>query len=218
MAAERSKFYPNTIHVIFAVVVATSFTLAEDLVIPIDSALEPKNLVAAIILALAYLVVILGWVGHARSATHWRYEDTRSGVARFAVYVPLLFTYFYLLHIAPTEDADHFTVVLAVLAGMYVVYEIMMYFGQPHRQRTQIRARIIPAMTLLGWTVLIAFFDLGLRRGVVAIAINYPPLQEYDPTAVYLPGIVICVGWIVWYRRATWKIDEADMPPRHEQP
>ena len=181
MITERSEFYPNTIHVIFAVVVATSFTLAEDLMIPFDSALDPKNLVSAIILALAYLVMILGWVGHARSATHWKYEDTRSGVARFAVHIPLLFIYFYLLQIAPTEHADHFIVVMVALAGMYVASEITTYLGQPHRQRAQITVRIAHAATLLGLTTFVAFlFDWSLRWLVITTAISYPQLQEYD--------------------------------------
>lgn len=219
MAVERSEFYPNTIHVIFAVVVATSFTLAEELMIPFDSALEPKNLVSAIILALAYLMVILGWVGHARSATHWKYEDTRFGAARFAVHIPLLFAYFYLLQIAPTEHAGQFTVVLVVLAGMYVVSEIITYLSQLHQQRAQIAIRIAHAVTLLILTTFVALlFDWFLRWGVIVAAFSYPQLQEYDSTAVHLPSIVVCVGLVVWYRLATWKMDEADMTQRHEDP
>ena len=60
MSAERGAFYPKTVHVLFAVVVATSFPLASKTMIPFNIALQPDNIIANVVLALSYLVVILG--------------------------------------------------------------------------------------------------------------------------------------------------------------
>ena len=60
MSTERSGFYPKTVHVLFAVVLAISFQQASETMIPIQMVVEPEKIVPNIVLALSYLVVILG--------------------------------------------------------------------------------------------------------------------------------------------------------------
>ena len=97
MATEYSRFYPKATHMLFAVVVATSFQSATTTLIPIYDAIELPNLMATMTLAISYAVVILGWVRYARSESRWQYGDTRLGSLRFAFDLVTLFIYFYLL-------------------------------------------------------------------------------------------------------------------------
>ena len=148
MSARYSEFYPKTVHVMFAVVVATSFSPAADIMVPIDAALEPDHLVASIMLVLSFLVVILGWIGYARSALRWPYGDTRWGALRFGLDIFMLSGYFYLLQIAPTEHIGHFASTVFFLAVVYLASEAVKLRDSPHQQRALIRTRLKYAVSV----------------------------------------------------------------------
>lgn len=207
MSTERSGFYPKTVHVLFAVVLAISFQQASETMIPIQMVVEPEKIVPNIVLALSYLVVILGWVGYARSVSRWRYKDTRLGFLRFAIDILILFEYFYLLQVAH-EHASHTAPVLLVLAITYYASELVKYYEQSRRQRPSIYRR--------NASTLILIITTGIGMGVTqppilammmsGLGIDMLPPAAMVPGVEHLPGIVVCVGLAVWHRYAKWSV------------
>lgn len=213
MATEYSRFYPKATHVLFAVVVATSFQSATTTLIPIFDALEPPNLMATTTLAISYAVVILGWARYARSESRWQYGDTRLGGLRFAFDLVTLFIYFYLLQIATNEYVDHFVYVMFALAVMYLASELARYFDHLQQQREPHQVRILPVIYLFVLTGAVTFvIEWYMRSIMIGVVKAYPQLQMLDSTAVHLLAVLLCFGLIVWYTRATWKIREGAAP------
>lgn len=209
MSAERSEFYPKTVHVLFAVVLATSFPLASKAMIPIHIALEPDSLVANITLALSYLIVGMGWVGYARSLSRWKYQDTHWGFLRFAFDIVILFEYFYLLQIAQTEYVGHFPFVMLVLAMTYVASDLVKYRDQPRRKQPPALKRMRHTALLLAWTGIVAYLSLfgqwNMLTFVLLVSLQLPTDAILGITA-YLPEILACTGLAIWHRVAKWNV------------
>ena len=210
MSVERSEFYPKTIHILFAVVLATSFPLASETMIPIQVAFEPGNFVINTALALSYLVVILGWVGYARSTSFWRYKDTGLGFLRFVFDILILFEYFYLLQVAHAH-VSHTPYVLLMLAVTYLASEAAKHYDQPRRRRGRIKRRMRSTISLFIWTMFIVYFFDSFGAWELAVLllnliIQVPPDVHFIITQ--LMGTIICVGLAFRHRAAKWKLQE----------
>lgn len=210
MSTERSSYYPKTVHILFAVVLATSFPLAATAMIPIDVFFELSNAASNIALALSYVVVILGWVGYARSISVWRYKDTGWGFMRFVVDTVILFEYFYLLQVAH-RHIDHTPYVLLVLAGTYLVSDMAKYFDQPRRKRQQVKRRTRHTVGLFITTTGVILIYFLSELAVEAIVANTAPHQMgagADTTPITLVATFFCVVMAVRHRYAKWKLRE----------
>lgn len=218
MSEERSAFYPKTVHILFAVVVATSFPLAASTMIPFESLFGLENLVSNIPLALSYMVVLLGWVGYARSTSVWRYEGTAWEFVRFVIDILILFEYFYLLQVAHQHIGDTPYVLLA-LAITYLVSDIAKYFDQPHEKRPQVKKRMRPTVSLIMTTLGIILLFKVLFMWIVGIIMSYmvsgqayvdamDNMDNMDTTPLTFGTIIFCALMAFRHRHVKWKLQE----------
>ena len=116
----RKEFYARATHILFAIVLAHSFLLASEILVPISVAFQPENHMSVTTLLFSYVLIISGWIGYSRSVSYRPYKDTAWGAMRFVFDIIILFEYFYLVGIS-VEQPDVFPFVVVVIAATYLI-------------------------------------------------------------------------------------------------
>lgn len=199
--AARGGFYRNAIHFIFAIIIAQSFVIASDILIPIDGVAE--NAHRALNLILSYVVIIAGWVGYARSMSVMPHKDSRLGALRFVLDLVILFEYFYLLQILQTSRAGaEMHLVMIVIFGTYLLWDAAKYFeytGKADRRMAFDRAGKT-AVLFLAHLLAPVFYQTAVAR-----AVSWPEsVSGADPYVVVFP--VVLIAMTVWYRAWKWNM------------
>ena len=132
--------YQYAVHLIFAIIIASSFELASEILIPLDGAFTDKNnLVLASSLLLSYVVIIAGWVGYALSMSTKPHKDNYKGALRFMIDLIIPFENFYLIQLVPTEKFIlEFPIVLSVLFTTYIIWDVIKYFEYHSKEARKI--------------------------------------------------------------------------------
>lgn len=140
---ERRNFYSKATHILFAVVLGHGFLLAPEVMIPIQVAFEPENHTAVMSLVFAYVVVVAGWIGYARSVSRHPHKDSGWGVTRFALGIVILFEYFYLIRISQMEEhVWSISLIMVLLFASYLLADMLKIreYGAYYRRRFGRRA------------------------------------------------------------------------------
>lgn len=77
-ADTRKEFYSRATHILFAIVLAHSFLLASEILVPISVAFQPENQMSVTTLLFSYLLIISGWIGYSRSVSYRPYKGEYS--------------------------------------------------------------------------------------------------------------------------------------------
>lgn len=167
--AERRKFYSKATHILFAIVLGQSFLLFPDDLIPLHAALEPKNHMVALVVAFSYMVIVMGWIGYARSISRHPHQDTGLGVVRFTINILIIFGYFYLLRISQTEVVADISLVMVALFGLYWLWDLIKEreYGSQYKEQFRRRREI----TSITFVVSILFFSVRWFIGIDVVNI-----------------------------------------------
>ena len=140
-----SDFYQYAIHLIFAIIVASSFDQAFHILIPLDKVFaDISSLALAASLLFSYIVIITGWVGYARSMSIQPHKDNHKDSFRFLIDLIILFEYFYLLQLTTTEKfISEFHIVLPIIFITYFIWDAVKYFEYSGKMvRISIKSRM----------------------------------------------------------------------------
>lgn len=117
---ELKKLYRFAIHVIFAAVIAVSFDIAKDVVVPIENiVLFPINFA---ILILSYFIIVTSWIGYFMSIINAPHEGI-IGSMRFTLDIFIIFIFYYMVSLTTPANSPFIPdVFLYVLPTLYVTY------------------------------------------------------------------------------------------------
>ncbi len=93
---------------------------------------------------MAYIILVSGWVGYARSMSEKPHKDNIHGALRFLIDLVILFEYFYLLQL--TENLanfqNEFHWVVMIVFATYAIWDVVRYFEyHGKRERKVVRNR-----------------------------------------------------------------------------
>ncbi len=168
-AVKRREFYVQAVHILFAIILAQSFILASQVMIPIHAILELDNRETVSTLMFSYLLIVLGWIGYARTTSISPYRDTAWSVARFVLDLVILFGYFYLLQISQTKNVGDFPLVVMAISLMYMLSDNVKQRERPLQdERWVIRRRGTTKLLFIGVALVAVMHDDGMFDDVSA--------------------------------------------------
>ena len=192
---ERTQFYAQAIHVLFAIVLGQSFMLASDILIPFQSILKPDNHTTVMALIFVYILIVSGWAGYTKSILNQPHKDTNLGTVRFIIDLIILFEYFYLLRISQTEHLNDLPIVVGIIFTTYIAWDFVKYREHSPKDGTYIgnRGKITVQFCILMWVVTLLYYT-G-RFEIIALEVGWPAYN----VVVIVFGILI-----VAYRVNKW--------------
>lgn len=196
--------FPLIGHFIFAIVIASSYDLAARVFLspedPVYSGLDP--FLVALELTVAYVSIISGWLGYARSVHKWPHRDTKFGMLRFITDIAILFCYFGLIEAAdPARDVfrDQF---MAWICAIFVLYFFSDVFKrQDHKSKThKDRNR------RLNWSLSLTLIFLGISAALYAFNAHVRGLWGTNDGALYMMILMSAIAILLLYRLPKWKV------------
>ena len=199
-----SDFYQYANHIIYAVVIAQSYFIANKILIPVQNIQTYEGVVSVYGLLLAYFVIISGWLGHFNSIKRNPHKG-RLGNARFVIDLWIVFLAFYLLSLTDKENvesyADTFILVLPIIFGSYFVWDIIKYFeynSDPESEKKYMNRRTKITSVFLGIFILQSFLYQHAISNLQNL--NWDGIIAWDPVF-----ISTSIASIFVYRLVKWK-------------
>ena len=197
--------FPFICHFIFAIVIAGSYDLASDVLLyPADPAYSSLDRFLDFLeLAVAYVAIISGWLGYARSEHKWPHRDTKSGMLRFIVDIAILFCYFGLIEAAdPARDVfrDQFMLWICAMFGLYLFSDLCKRHDHKSKTYNTYNNR------RLNWSVSLTLIFLGISVGVGTLNAYTQGLWGDDDGALYMIVLLSIIAILLLYRFPKWKI------------
>ena len=196
---ERREFYTQATHILFAIILAHSFMLASDTMIPIGIMFEPDNHATAATFVFSYILIVSSWIGYSRSTSIRPYKDTGWGIARFVFDILILFEYFYLLQIIKTEHIHSFAVVVVVIFFTYMLSDSIKILEHSTRVRVRIkrRSKATTRLFVLGSLVALAYYLGWYAEIAVDVGIS-----------AHVLTVIMFTILVIVYRRAKWNLKQ----------
>jgi hypothetical protein len=123
---EVQRLYRYAVHVIYAAVIAISFDIARDVVIPIEIIFG--HLVNTLLLGLSYFIIVTSWIGYFMSIITSPHKG-KIGRLRFGLDILIIFIFYYMVSLTPDSKSafipDVFLFVLPVLYFAYFVWDTL---------------------------------------------------------------------------------------------
>jgi hypothetical protein len=207
-----TAFYRYAVFIVFAVVIAESFPQSVAVFLPPEGGdtnefysdfFNNERVENILLLILAYTFIIAGWLNYFRASVASPHTETRFGAARFVIDLFIIYLYYYLLKVIPTQNlhGQVFVWILPIISGSFLLWDVLRYYEYQRRikpdQRHGIRGRILLTATMLGVIVTAAVFYaspkgfLSIRRDkcmeyhihfMVFCCRNLIPVDEQDRT------------------------------------
>jgi len=98
--ATLSGFYKYAVFVVYAVVVAQSFSDSTLVFIPWENLFTYKGVEIALTFGFVYVFILTSWIGYFLSITKHGHTPTKLGTLRFALDLFILYQFYYLLRLA----------------------------------------------------------------------------------------------------------------------
>lgn len=204
-----TDFYQYAIHLIYAVIIGQSFSLASVIFVPIENLFSFDGFLKGSALFLAYVIVITGWVGWSKSITRNPHSPNALGNFRFVTDLIILFWFYYLINLTNPEKfhsyGETFLWVLPVIFISYIMWDMLKYF----EFRSDILEEIQHRKKRFKDTVyfMIAFV---VQAFVYYYAINYQPFLKWgDNDAWNIVFISSSFALIIAYRWKKWDVPRA---------
>ena len=192
-------FYIKAAHIVYAVLVSQSFLIASEIMVPIGDAFTDENFPKVIGWMFSNMVIILGWLGYARSVSVRPNKDTTAGAARFVVDLVILFEYFYLLHLSQEGYFNQVPFVVVIIFATYVVSDLI----KKHEYGTQ--KSELHRIEKRNRTTTIAF-----NLSVLLLAFYLIILLFNDEHVANVIIITFLGTVIVWHRLAKWRVTKRE--------
>jgi hypothetical protein len=162
---DHREFYIFAIHAIYAVILASSFDIAKDYLIPVSKITSGEDFVHVLGILFVYTVLISGWIGYTRSVSARPHTTSSLGNLRFIMDLLIVFVTFYLVNLTSNIEIfknsfyETFVAILPMLFSLYLIWDIIKLFeyrkkytGQQQIDETLInfnRLRAYPKISLL---------------------------------------------------------------------
>ena len=189
-------------HVIFAIIIATSYESAIKLFInPKESFLMNSTFVIyGLEFLLAYSAIISGWIGYARSMMKWPHTNTKYGTLRFSLDIAILFCYFGLLISADPENEfkNNFLKWIFVLFVLFLVSDFIKI-----KEYYKTRGKIVK-QSLIRSIMKTTIFVI-----IIGVILHITTLQGsklIEDTAIYTIILLVVTSIMILYRYWKWSI------------
>ena len=209
MPKKPNEIFSYIAHFIFAVVIATTYDIAANVFInPIPMLSTADHLISGMEICLAYLAIISGWVGYARSMIKWPHKNTKTGAFRFALDIGILFCYFGLITSTRSENQfqEYFLYWIVSLFCLFVVWDavkIKEYRKKTKRNSALYRSFLKTAVFLIIFIVMLWIFTWLLENKTEIIT---------DMVYVLVLGVTMIL--LLFYRYLKWSILRKPRPRR----
>jgi hypothetical protein len=202
-----AEFYPFSVHLIYAVIIAISFGEAARVIIPINSIWSSyDNIERAFALLVAYFIIISGWVGYSKSISKRPHSDNRLGTTRFVVDLFILFLVFYLISLTDPSKFPKFSMIfptflwtITIMFVAYLVWDGLKYFEYRYTKEEE-RISVSRGRKTLYYFILI-----------LAVSIVYstvlPPYNTLKWNGIVIWDfifIVFALAIVFSYRKSKW--------------
>ena len=141
-----SKFYRNTVGVIYGVIIGLSFTQIGSLFTPLDNLSQSEYLIDAFAAMFAYFFIITSWIGYHRSVTSYPHRG-KVGNVRFAVDLFIVFLSYYLVNLVSVHSneeleplanySDTFVWIMPAIFLAFIVWDILKYIEYWDQRETR---------------------------------------------------------------------------------
>jgi hypothetical protein len=192
--------YQYAVHVLYAIILTTSFEIAANISIPID-AINPiygyEKFTNAIGLLLVYVVAISGWIGYTKSIAKKPHTGA-IGNARFVVDVIIVFFMSYMINLVDPNNFekyfdDIFLWVLPLLFVFFIIWDLLKYYEYSKKTDS---SRI--------WMTFFAFLVILVQALTYLYFIINEDIPDDYPFTVYLLYSVISIVIMLIYRLVKW--------------
>jgi hypothetical protein len=123
---ESQRLFRYAIHVIYGAVIAVSFDIAKDVVVPITAI--PSHILNTLLLGLSYLIIVTSWIGYHVSIINSPHEG-KIGRIRFCLDIFIIFIFYYMVSLTHPDKSlyipDVFLYVLPFLYFTYLVWDTL---------------------------------------------------------------------------------------------
>lgn len=204
-------FYQFAVHVLYGIVLATSFGLIGSIMIPIES-LNPFYHFAKFVnflgLMMIYVILLSGWIGYAKSIG-LRPHRGGYGNARFVVDVMIIFVLAYMIYLVDplpenfyfqSQFGKVFSAIIPILFALYVIWDAMKYQeykDEDKRNRRQSTYRL--------WVTIMFFFISLIISGIYGLILTNNMMDASNKYHYYLLFICIIIGFTIGYRYMKWE-------------
>jgi protein-S-isoprenylcysteine O-methyltransferase Ste14 len=202
--SKPSNFYQCTIHLFYGIIIAQSYEIAKNTIIPIGNIFsDSSHQLHSFGLFLSYFLIISSWTGYFRSISKKPHEDTLAGTTRYIFDIIIVFMQFYLLHLSTTDDfASQFHIVLLIIFGLYVIWDWLKCKEYPEPV-TQKKKRVT---SRAGKTGLFLIFFIIFSSGYQFLSFGiwdqiFSNHQVFEISFIILASVLIAV-----YRFWKWRV------------
>lgn len=124
---KQSQFFEGSVHLVYAVVIAQSFTIAGQIFIPITNLYNYEGLISAIALIFVYFFVVAGWYGFFKSVRLFPHKRvSKITLARYGCAFFNTFILYYMITLTARINVDYLT--LFWLIPLYLSIIIVVHF------------------------------------------------------------------------------------------
>lgn len=201
---DLSDFYQHSVHLIYAVIIAQTYSIVSDIFIPLNKLDTFDGATNAFALGLAYFVIISGWIGYFKSIKRDPHKG-KAGNARFAVDLVILFLFYYLLSLANPVNKDSywytFVWVFPVLFASFLAWDCLKYHEYIHEHASEKNYRIGRLK------ITVVFFIIFLIQAIAYyFATAYHPDLTWQGHVAWNLIFIPSSGLFTYlYRRRKWK-------------
>lgn len=204
MAAKVSEFYQYAIHLVYAIIIALSYNVAIEVLIPIQNLWASYDgFLNGIALLFAYIVVVSGWVGWTKSIQNKPHKISFFGNSRFVLDLFIGFWYFYLIQLSKPEFFGEFSQVFVwinpIIFGTYVIWDLVKFKEYNFKSQEKIIRKNRSTKTIYFFTIF-----LIISYAYTVIEVNEITIFIFE-NHVDLIFILVSIGFTLWYRKSKWK-------------
>ena len=196
-------FFRYTIYLFYGIVVAQSYEIAKDNLIPLtDIFSDSSHQLHSFGIFLAYFMLISSWVGYHRSISKKPHSNNMLGTTRYVLDIFVVFSTFYLLHISTTEYfTEQYPFVLSLIFVLYIFWDSLKCKEYPE-PTTKKKKR---ETTRAGKTVLFSILFVIFTFSHVYFTYNWDLIFSssiiFEVSFIIIAGILIAV-----YRFWKWRV------------
>jgi hypothetical protein len=203
-STKRGQFFSFAVHVLYAIVLGSSFTNASLVFVPLENTITtPETIANTIATFVIYFILVVGWISYSLAIIENPHKPNENGALRFAMDITILTLLFYVVNLTHPKvfigSFWHvFTWILPVLFVAFCIWdgvELKEYRGASKKTMNKIWAQL--TKSVLG--LILMFFQ--------SIAFAFAVWYYHVPDWVAYIGFSITTFLIMlYYRISGWKI------------
>jgi hypothetical protein len=193
-------FFQHAVNVIYAVVIALSFNVSREVVIPIENI--QQHIISVEILFLGYFIVVTGWIGYFLSIKTRPHRGIL-GAGRFGIDLFILYLFYYIISLAEPNNIqyrqDIFVYILPITYAAYLLWDIVRHFEYGvHHSAPVVKNKGVRWITIT-IDYFIIFFFLALFYYTAFGYIENTTMSAFTRDTIF---VIASIVFTAMYRRA----------------